>query len=55
LQNSPEPIDYLFVDFEEIVSELVMSKTHRKIKKANHGRRPANAKARRKKRWIVKT
>jgi hypothetical protein len=35
--------------------EPQMSKTHRKIKKANHGRRPANAKARRKKRWIVKT
>jgi hypothetical protein len=32
-----------------------MSKTHRKIKKANHGQRPANAKARRKKRWVVKT
>jgi hypothetical protein len=32
-----------------------MAKPHRKLKKANHGRRPANAKARRKKRWVVKT
>jgi len=32
-----------------------MAKPHRKLKKANHGKRPANAKARRKKRWIVKT
>ncbi len=32
-----------------------MAKPHRKLKKANHGKRPANAKARRKKRWKVKT
>ena len=28
-----------------------MAKPHRKAKKANHGKRPANAKARRMKRW----
>jgi hypothetical protein len=32
-----------------------MAKPHRVLKKANHGRRPANSKARRKKRWVVKT
>jgi hypothetical protein len=32
-----------------------MSKTGRKLKKANHGKRPSNAKARRIKRWKVKT
>ena len=32
-----------------------MAKPHRELKKANHGARPANAKARRLKRWKVKT
>jgi len=32
-----------------------MAKPHRKLKKANHGRRPANAKARRAKRRVVRT
>jgi hypothetical protein len=32
-----------------------MTKPHRNLKKANHGSRPANAKARRAKRRIVKT
>ena len=32
-----------------------MAKPGRAIKKANHGKRPANAKARRAKRRIVKT
>jgi hypothetical protein len=32
-----------------------MTKPHRSLKKANHGRRPANSKARRKKRGVVKT
>ncbi|RMG41035.1 MAG: hypothetical protein D6725_02210 [Planctomycetota bacterium] len=32
-----------------------MAKTHRKIKKANHGRRPASAKARRAKRRHIRT
>jgi hypothetical protein len=32
-----------------------MSKTGRKVKKANHGKRPANAKGRRAKRRTVKT
>jgi len=31
-----------------------MAKTNRKIKRANHGRRPASAKARRQKRKKVK-
>ncbi|RMG00421.1 MAG: hypothetical protein D6741_06860 [Planctomycetota bacterium] len=32
-----------------------MAKPHRKIKKANHGKRPANAKGRRAKRRLVRT
>jgi hypothetical protein len=32
-----------------------MAKPNRHIKKANHGKRPANPKARRMKRWKVKT
>ena len=32
-----------------------MTKPHRRLKKANHGKRAANAKARRQKRWTVKT
>ncbi len=32
-----------------------MTKPHRNLKKANHGRRPANAKARRAKRKLVRT
>lgn len=32
-----------------------MAKPHRKVKKANHGKRPANAKARKLKRAKVKT
>jgi len=32
-----------------------MSKPSRKLKKANHGRRPANAKARKAKRKSIKT
>lgn len=32
-----------------------MAKPGRKLKKANHGKRPANSKARRVKRWVVKT
>jgi hypothetical protein len=32
-----------------------MTKPHRKLKKANHGRRPANSKARRAKRAQVRT
>lgn len=32
-----------------------MTKPHRKHKKANHGKRPANAKARKQKRQQVKT
>ena len=38
-------------------SEMVasMAKPHHKLKKANHGRRPANAKARKAKRKKIKT
>lgn len=32
-----------------------MAKPQRKIKKANHGKRPANAKARKSKRKAIKT
>ena len=32
-----------------------MTKPRRKLKKANHGRRPANAKARKAKRKAIKT
>jgi hypothetical protein len=32
-----------------------MAKPHRKLKKANHGKRPSNSKARRQKRWAVHT
>lgn len=32
-----------------------MAKPQRKIKKANHGKRPANAKARKAKRKVIKT
>jgi hypothetical protein len=33
---------------------VIMAKTHRKLKKSNHGQRPANSKARRLKRKHVK-
>jgi hypothetical protein len=36
-------------------SELQMAKPHRPLKKANHGKRPANAKARKAKRRMIKT
>lgn len=32
-----------------------MAKPHRKLKKANHGKRPANARARKEKRRALKT
>jgi hypothetical protein len=32
-----------------------MAKPHKKVKKANHGKRPANAKARKAKRHMIKT
>jgi hypothetical protein len=37
-----------------IARNIVMAKPHRRLKKANHGRRPANSKARRLKRGNVK-
>jgi hypothetical protein len=39
----------------EIGGKEIMAKPHRLIKKANHGARPANAKARRAKRRKVRT
>ncbi len=33
----------------------MMSKPHRVVKKANHGKRPANAKARKAKRHTIRT
>jgi hypothetical protein len=38
-----------------VSAEVVMAKPHRKIKKANHGSRPSNAKARKRKRAHIKT
>jgi hypothetical protein len=35
--------------------EIRMAKPHRKLKKANHGKRPANSKARRLKRKDIRT
>jgi hypothetical protein len=32
-----------------------MAKPHRKAKKANHGKRPANSQARKRKRHLVRT
>lgn len=32
-----------------------MAKPHHKVKKANHGKRPANAKAKRAKRKLIRT
>lgn len=37
------------------LTRKVMAKTQRKLKKANHGKRPASAKARRLKRKHIKT
>jgi hypothetical protein len=34
---------------------LAMAKPHRGLKKANHGRRPANSKARQAKRKMIRT
>jgi hypothetical protein len=34
---------------------ITMAKPHRQLKKANHGKRPANAKARKAKRRMIKT
>ena len=39
----------------EFIEEIEMAKTQRKLKKANHGRRPASAKARKAKRRHIKT
>jgi hypothetical protein len=36
-------------------NDLAMAKPHRGLKKANHGRRPANSKARRLKRRDIRT
>jgi hypothetical protein len=38
-----------------LLKETEMAKPKRKLKKANHGRRPANAKARKQKRNKVRT
>jgi hypothetical protein len=35
--------------------EVIMAKTQRKLKKANHGRRPASSKARKAKRRHIRT
>ena len=41
--------------YKRIAFEDIMAKTQRKLKKANHGRRPASAKARKQKRKKFKT
>ena len=41
--------------FLTISPEEIMAKTQRKLKKANHGRRPASAKARKEKRKRIKS
>jgi len=48
---------FLTVSPEEIMAKTqrIMAKTQRKLKKANHGRRPASAKARKEKRRRIKT
>jgi hypothetical protein len=38
-----------------LIGASLMAKPHRKLKKANHGSRPANAKARKQKRRKIKT
>jgi hypothetical protein len=35
--------------------EIIMAKPHRNLKKANHGARPANSKARKQKRKHIRT
>jgi hypothetical protein len=37
------------------IPERIMAKPHRKLKKANHGKRPASSKARRLKRKDIRT
>jgi hypothetical protein len=44
-----------FPEAHRLAEIPAMSKTHRKLKKANHGKRPCNAQARRAKRRVVKT
>jgi hypothetical protein len=39
----------------ERIQRTNMAKPHRKLKKANHGKRPSNSKARKAKRHMVKT
>jgi hypothetical protein len=43
---------YKITTYEECIE---MAKPHRQLKKANHGKRPANAKARKAKRRMIKT
>jgi hypothetical protein len=42
-------------DINPTTATNTMAKPHHKLKKANHGRRPANAKARKAKRKKIKT
>lgn len=56
LRPAPGMLNYVLVDFfGPHVRDIEMTKPHHKLKKANHGARPANAKARRAKRRVVKT
>jgi len=43
------------LDFRTRIEDLSMAKPHRTLKKANHGSRPANSKARKAKRKHIRT
>ena len=43
------------LDFRTRIEDLSMAKPHRTLKKANHGSRPANSKARKAKRKLIRT
>ena len=51
-RGTTDPAESFIVDFR---SEDSMAKPHRALKKANHGSRPANSKARKAKRKHIRT
>jgi hypothetical protein len=62
LENKPFPAIEALLTFtclsdflHPVHFEKIMTKPHHKLKKANHGARPANAKARKAKRKKVRT
>jgi len=50
--DKPRNVSFSFLFFAKI---FPMAKPHKKLKKANHGARPANSKARKAKRKHIKT